>query len=608
MSDCTNAIVQTVVIDAAVSHCTVTNARRGGRGRGGGGIRGCGRGRRSRAQLSIECAVNPEPDLHRTPSPRLCHAVAVVLQHVAERSAEPATVSNSIRRPFRTMSAPALLSTLNASPNRRKRGPPRRRPPSPGVKRRRTDLKFEKKIQLLDDYDKAEFSLAALAEKYYGNRKNTNGVRHIIATQTLIREQQLLLTASANKLRFRTLPSTKPTCPEFENGLYLWIKLVRSTTNPLNISDSLLSLQASIMRDALVERLKHDIRKQDIVRRLRNHKFSTQWCRAFLHRKRVIRKRLFGVAGGVDQRHLAESRADIQAVCSKFNLEDIYNVDECALFYKLMPKCTLTTRPDIRGAGASKDRVTLLLACNATGSHKLPVRVIGRAEQPDILMVDVNKELLKYYKNTKKGWMTTTLFASWIDELNAEFVRINRKILLLLDNAPQHDKAIQNRTWTNITIHFLPPNLTCCLQPLDAGIIATFKAYYKKYLVMKLLESFSLASGTRPANVADAIRLSVKAWDEVSVETIRSCWRHAGVLQPPAGSSVPPPDLQPQIQAAEASLQDLLAAMNMLDATALRDDAVAFIDAELDCVRRHIVDQTGQSIGNTVQTSNVDVN
>jgi len=49
----------------------------------------------------------------------------------------------------------------------------------------------------------------------------------------------------------------------------------------------------------------------------------------------------------------------------------------------------------------------------------------------------------------------------------------NRKILLLVDNAPTHN--LLDIELTNVVIHYLPPNTTAFLQPLDAGIIHSFK-------------------------------------------------------------------------------------------------------------------------------------
>ena len=60
------------------------------------------------------------------------------------------------------------------------------------------------------------------------------------------------------------------------------------------------------------------------------------------------------------------------------------------------------------------------------------------------------------------------------------------KVLLILDNAPEHP-ILEH---PNVQLCFLPPNTTSFIQPLDQGIIATFKTYYVKrsfqYVVNKL--------------------------------------------------------------------------------------------------------------------------
>uniref|UniRef100_U9UAX0 Uncharacterized protein n=1 Tax=Rhizophagus irregularis (strain DAOM 181602 / DAOM 197198 / MUCL 43194) TaxID=747089 RepID=U9UAX0_RHIID len=60
------------------------------------------------------------------------------------------------------------------------------------------------------------------------------------------------------------------------------------------------------------------------------------------------------------------------------------------------------------------------------------------------------------------------------------------------DNAPTHllDETIQ---LSNIKVYFLPPNTTAHLQPLDAGIINSFKAQYRKLLIANRIEMYDLA-------------------------------------------------------------------------------------------------------------------
>ena len=52
-----------------------------------------------------------------------------------------------------------------------------------------------------------------------------------------------------------------------------------------------------------------------------------------------------------------------------------------------------------------------------------------------------------------------------------------RNITLLLDNASSHNaETIQN--FSNIYVHFLPPNTTSCLQPIDQGIGYSLKVNF----------------------------------------------------------------------------------------------------------------------------------
>jgi hypothetical protein len=90
---------------------------------------------------------------------------------------------------------------------------------------------------------------------------------------------------------------------------------------------------------------------------------------------------------------------------------------------------------------------------------------------------------------------------------------MNRKILLLIDNAGSHfnskrfeknngaddDEQESGRQekkgkpaidLTNIELIYLPPNTTAHLQPMDAGIIHSFKAKYKQEFCKHLIRQF----------------------------------------------------------------------------------------------------------------------
>jgi len=60
-----------------------------------------------------------------------------------------------------------------------------------------------------------------------------------------------------------------------------------------------------------------------------------------------------------------------------------------------------------------------------------------------------------------------------------------RKVLLLIDGFSAHKAAVRtifkNGSLKNTRVEFLPPNYTSVYQPLDQGIIANFKLFYRRY-------------------------------------------------------------------------------------------------------------------------------
>ena len=90
---------------------------------------------------------------------------------------------------------------------------------------------------------------------------------------------------------------------------------------------------------------------------------------------------------------------------------------------------------------------------------------------------------------------------------------------------------------SHIKLVFLPANVTSVVQPLDQGIIAAFKAHYRRQLVRWLI-----SESDKPGNEGKMIfefapdlyhmmQWVHSAWStHVSQETIRNCWRKAGIV------------------------------------------------------------------------------
>ncbi|XP_017891414.1 tigger transposable element-derived protein 1-like [Ceratina calcarata] len=219
-----------------------------------------------------------------------------------------------------------------------------------------------------------------------------------------------------------------------------------------------------------------------------------------------------------------------------YTADQVFNADETGLWWKKMPTRTFISKKEKTAPGfkVSKDRLTLLLCSNASGDFMTKPLLVYRSLNPRALK-GVNKNTLPvYWKANPRAWVTGNLFKDWF--LNCFVPDVERylrqknlslKVLLLLDNAPCHPQDLNH---PNVKILFLPPNTTSLLQPLDQGIIYTFKTYYirralewildvtdsKSINVMEAWKKFSIK------HCIDIISLSLK---ELKTSTLNACWK-----------------------------------------------------------------------------------
>ena len=146
-----------------------------------------------------------------------------------------------------------------------------------------------------------------------------------------------------------------------------------------------------------------------------------------------------------------------------------------------MPSGSLRFAGDEQSNGTKvlKDRLTMLLFINMDGSEKQAV-VVGKSAKP-CCFKNVKTLPFSYFTN-RKAWMTSQLFTDIMKTLDRNMIAQNRKIILFLDNATCHN-LLPGTNLSNIKLSFMPPNTTNIIQPLDQGIIRSFKAYYRWELV-----------------------------------------------------------------------------------------------------------------------------
>lgn len=121
--------------------------------------------------------------------------------------------------------------------------------------------------------------------------------------------------------------------------------------------------------------------------------------------------------------------------------------------------------------------------------------------------------------------MTSDIFRTWLGNLDRSMTVQGRKILMIVDNCPAHPKVEGLRS---IELHFLPPNCTSGLQPMDQGIIRLLKVHYRKLSLKMILDEID-KTGTRPdekLNVLQAMEFIRKAWNAVGSDAIHNCFLH----------------------------------------------------------------------------------
>jgi len=93
----------------------------------------------------------------------------------------------------------------------------------------------------------------------------------------------------------------------------------------------------------------------------------------------------------------------------------------------------------------------------------------------------------------------------------------DRRIVLLIDNFARH--KLNPADVPRIELEFFSPNLTCHVQPCDAGVIASFKAQYRRLFVDRVLDDIVDGKVSRSMfdiDLLEALFMAKAAWGAVT--------------------------------------------------------------------------------------------
>ena len=256
-------------------------------------------------------------------------------------------------------------------------------------------------------------------------------------------------------------------------------------------------------------------------------KSSDGYVRRFANRNNIKHIIEHGEANSVPEELCSDwTNVKLPELLGDYCPDDIFNCDEFGLFYRLSPNKTYVVKgKSFKSGKKGKDRISVLICCNSTGSEKLKPLVIGQSLKPRCFRNQNHLPVI--YRNNKTSWMTEKIFSEFLEKLDKRMKKENRNIALVMDNCSSH-KPIP---LTNIKLVFLPPNATSQLQPLDMGVIHSLKAKYRQKLIRKMLAIFQSKGGFESKDITlyEAIVMLNNSWNEVTVETIQNCFKKCSI-------------------------------------------------------------------------------
>ena len=281
---------------------------------------------------------------------------------------------------------------------------------------------------------------------------------------------------------------------------------------------------------------------------------TRSWLDGFRERRGLETMKLHGESAQVNKNdpRLLRQLEELYDIIRNRDKDNIYNMDETALVLRAFPRSTLKLKCEVkkttRGPKMIKDRVSLIVCANATGSHKIPCTMISKAAEPACIR---GKKWPIPYLVQRNACMDRPNCWQWFNRVFFPAVRkrTSKLVLHLIDNAPGHFTAFERGT---VKVALFPPNCTSWKQPCDLGIIDALKNVEKHSYLADFAANFKIrlearaqmhavASNLRtctagvdhgrPANLLNAAGYIEDAWESIKPESIANCFRKADLFR-----------------------------------------------------------------------------
>jgi hypothetical protein len=409
--------------------------------------------------------------------------------------------------------------------------------------KKRKYLTFSQKKELCEKHRDQKLSGVQLAREYEISDS---------AVSNILKKSEHWLSIDTTLLNANNFREKASNYPQIEEAMSIWV-------------DQQISRDLTLSGPIIQEKAKEFA----ILFEINDFSASGGWLNNFKRRNNLHTFKISGEAGSAPINEIPQMRVELQEILQEYELRDIWNCDETALFWRLLPCKTIAHSP-VLGKKRSKERVSILVTCNASGDEKLPLLFIHKYETPRILKGIEKKSLPVWYYWNSKAWMQRSIFKHFLERLNSKMNREGRHIILLMDNAKCHIcDNISNLS--NIKVHFLPPNTTSHIQPLDQGIIYSLKAKYRKLLCQNRIQAYDFYEEGDPTpppiDILDSINLIADAWKRVTKKTIINSWAKAEIISNDDDSSISDNDDDSEDTEVEEDIEDFQSLIDKLQIT-----------------------------------------
>ncbi|KAJ5502608.1 hypothetical protein N7463_005482 [Penicillium fimorum] len=262
--------------------------------------------------------------------------------------------------------------------------------------------------------------------------------------------------------------------------------------------------------------------------------FSNGWLNRFKKRYATqVRDR----QDGVPQPPLQTGRKELKALktlCGEFSEDDIYNMDETGLFWRKSPFGASPTQDQLI-TNRENSRICLMLCTNSTGSDRLPLWVIGHTHTPEALCKVNLKAIDCHWRYHRQAWLTQSIMQEWLLFFYNHVGE--RRILLLLDNHPDHQAAVEaTPPPPNVHVQLFPAQIPDAnqQQPINLGISQTLKHHYRREWLM-----YTMAGMKSPQNPVHTMSLyhtlswATRSWrHDIANSIIYRAFRKSSLIEP----------------------------------------------------------------------------